>query len=169
MCMGRHVSRRQPDDRGAAMVEFAMVALLLVLVVVGIINFGLLLSFKQDVTRSAAEGARVGAVAQPPAVPPTVPTDDNRYNVTVTATADAVDSFGETCGVDGMTCDVIIHDCTTAPVAGSVAYWDNGVDDCVTVELVYDYDQFPLLPEPPILSAALPDRIAAKSVARLNE
>ncbi len=151
------------------MVEFAMVAVILVLLVVGIINFGLLLSFKQDVTRSATEGARVAAVALPPAAAPAAQTSDSRYIAGVNGTNDAVDSFNKTCGVDGMVCSVIIHNCDTAPVVGSVAYYNDGVDDCVTVELTYDYAGFPLIVEPPILGSALPDSVSAKSVARLNE
>ena len=156
-------------DRGAAMVEFALVSLLLVLLVVGILNFGLILSFKQDVTRAAAEGARTGAVAQPPGVVPPSAAADPRHVAATAGTEDAVEGFDKTCGVDGMDCDVIIHDCDTVPVAGSVAYFDNGVDDCVTVELTYDYDSFPLIVEPPILASVLPDTIRSKSVARLND
>ncbi len=151
------------------MVEFALVAVILVLLVVGIINFGLLLSFKQDVTRAATEGARVAAVALPPAAAPATQTADSRYMAGVAGANDAVDSFNKTCNVDGMTCNVIIHNCDTVPVVGSVAYYDDGVDDCVTVELVYDYAGFPLIVEPPILGSALPDTVSAKSVARLNE
>jgi hypothetical protein len=151
------------------MVEFAFVSVLLVLLVLGVVNFGLILSFKQDVTRAASEGARVGAVEQPPAVGPVVATDDRRHKATVDGTEDAVDSFGQECGVDGMECEVTVHDCSAVPVPGDVTYWDNGIDDCVTVELTYLYDEFPLLARPPLLGSALPDTISAKSVARLNE
>lgn len=152
------------------MLEFAFVGVFLVMLAFGIIVFGLLLSFKQDVTRAAAEGARVGAVAQPPAAPPASPTDDNRYQVTLAATEDAVDSFGKTCGSGGMTCDIVIHDCDDpAPDPTSILYWDNGTDDCVTVELRYDYANNPLIIDPPMLSGALPETISSKSVARLNQ
>lgn len=153
------------------MIEFAFVGVLLVLFALGIINFGLILSFKQDMTRAAAEGARVGAVAQPASTAPATATADTRYTATLNATDDAVDSFGKTCAVDGdgMSCQIVIHDCSQPPVAGSVTYWRNGVDDCVTVELDYDYNADPLLPQPPMLSGALPDGLSSKSVARLNE
>ena len=151
------------------MVEFAFVSVLLVLLVLGIVNFGLILSFKQDVTRAASEGARVGAVAQPPANAPATATADTRHAAALAGTEDAVDSFDQECGVDGMACEVIVHDCSVPPVAGSVTYWDNGVDDCVTVEIAFDYEAFPLLARPPLLGAALPDTISARSVARLNE
>lgn len=162
---------RSRRDDGAAMIEFAFVGVLLVVFALGIINFGLILSFKQDLTRAAAEGARVGAVAQPPTITPATAAADPRHSATVAATEDAVDSFGKTCvgNADGLTCDVIIHDCAQPPIAGSTAYWNNGDDDCVTVELIYDYNAAPLLAQPPILAGALPDELKSKSVARLNE
>ena len=60
-------SARAQGDHGAALVEFALVSVLLLSIVFGIIHYGLILSFKQDVTRAAAEGARAGAVTFPAA------------------------------------------------------------------------------------------------------
>lgn len=45
------------------MLEMAIVAGVLVTLLLLVIDFGLALSFKQDLVRSVAEGARVGAVA----------------------------------------------------------------------------------------------------------
>ncbi len=160
--------RRLRGDDGAALVEFTLVGGLLMLLVFGIINFGLILSFKQDVTRAAAEGARAGAVAIPSS---TSGANDPRRLAAQTATEEAVDGFGRTCGVDGMTCTVSIHDCSD-PVPDTNGYHSgtgNTQPDCVTVELVYDYQANPLIVPVPIISAVLPDEIRAQSVARLNE
>lgn len=151
------------------MVEFAFVAVLLVMLVFGIITFGLLLSFKQDVTRAAAEGARVGAVSEPPTSKPATAEADPRHTATLQATKDAVSSFDKTCGVDGMGCNVTVHNCRNVAEADPATYWQDGNDDCVTVELVYDYNAFPLILEPPVISAVLPNQISSKSVARLNQ
>lgn len=151
------------------MVEFAFVGVILVMFAFGIIVFGFLLSFKQDVTRAAAEGARAGAVAVHTGADPAAPTDDERYQAAVAATQEAVEGFDQECGVDGMACDVVLHDCDTAPPdPPTVAYFGSTEPDCVTVELRYDYEDFPLIIDPPLLSAALPDQISSKSVARLN-
>ncbi|MFP5579679.1 MAG: TadE/TadG family type IV pilus assembly protein [Acidimicrobiia bacterium] len=151
------------------MVEFAFVGVLLVFLVFGIIIFGLLLSFKQDVTRAAAEGARSGAVAVHTGAAPTAPADDRRYQAALAATQEAVEGFDQECGIDGMACDVVLHDCDTAPPAPpTVAYFASPAPDCVTVELRYDYEDFPLIIDPPLLSATLPEQISSKSVARLN-
>lgn len=173
--MPTRIQRRARGEDGAAMVEFAFVSVLLVLFILGIINFGLILSFKQDVTRAAAEGAREGAVELPPTSAPAGQTDDSRHAAAVDATKEAVDSFGKDCdSADGMDCVVVLHDCGTTPSLDTadltdVSYYDNGVQDCVTVGLEYDYSDFPLLPKPPLLAGILPERIASTSVARLNE
>jgi Flp pilus assembly protein TadG len=154
------------------MVEFAFVGVILVMFAFGIIVFGFLLSFKQDVTRGAAEGARAGAVAVHTGGDPTTQTADQRYQAALTATEEAVEGFDQECDVDGMACDVVLHDCDTAPPnppnLSDVAYFTSPAPDCVTVDLRYDYEDFPLIIDPPLLSGALPEQIRSKSVARLN-
>ena len=162
-------AQHRRGDRGAAMVEFAFVGVILVMLAFGIIVFGFLLSFTQDVTRAAAEGARVGAVAQPPTSRPATMTDDSRHQATLAATQDAVRGFEQECGVDGMQCLVTVHDCGNTATSDPAVYWNNGTDDCVTVRLEYDYARFPLIIDPPLLSAAMPDRVSSESVARVNQ
>src|ERR1700727_1092842 len=55
--------RRQHDERGAEMVEFAFVVVLLIALLYGIISYGLILSAQSTVTQAAADGARAGIVA----------------------------------------------------------------------------------------------------------
>jgi Flp pilus assembly protein TadG len=150
--------RRGRGDGGTAILEFALVAILLLTIIFGIINFGLILSFKQDMTRAAAEGARAGAVALPAT---TAWTDADA------ATDEAVDGFDKTCGMDGLTCNVNLHSCTTAIPPGTPSN-SSSTGDCVTVELVYDYDTNPLLAKLPMIEPFLPDVIRAQSVARTN-
>lgn len=165
--------RRARGDDGAAILEFALVAVLLLTVVFGIINFGLVLSFKQDMTRAAAEGARAAAVA----LPSTTPGDaDSRRLAAVAATDDAVSGLNRTCNTgDGLVCVVQIHDCSFDPAGSNstapqgASYFDNGQEDCVTVRLTYDHDGHPLLAPLPIIEPFLPDTLRATSVVRLNE
>lgn len=56
------------DEKGAALVEFAMVLLPLIILVFGILEFGLLLFNKQVITNAAREGARGGIVNQAPRI-----------------------------------------------------------------------------------------------------
>lgn len=151
--------RRGRGDDGAALVEFAFVMVLLFTLIFGIISFGLILSFKQDMTRAAAEGARAGAVE----VPGTA-----AWAAADSATDEAVDGFDRTCNSgDGMSCNVNLHDCAV-PMTPGTASNPSSTGDCVTVELVYDYDGHPLLADLPIISAVLPNTIRDSSVARLN-
>lgn len=149
----RHRAR---GEDGAAMVEFAFVGLLFVLFLTGIISFGLILSFKQNLTQAAAEGARAGATA---------PAGD-AISRAETAANNAVASFDRSCGDAGLDCTIVEHDCGEDPSAGLV---DPDADACITVELDYNYDQYPLIPKFPILSALYPDRIASSSSSELNK
>jgi len=56
------------SQKGASAVEFALVLPLLMLILWGIIEFGLLLYNKQVITNASREGARAGIVAQNPRV-----------------------------------------------------------------------------------------------------
>ena len=170
------VGRRAQGDDGAALVEFALVAVLLFSLIFGIIHYGLILSFKQDVTRAAAEGARAGAVAFPAA---------NAELDAETAVDEAVKAFGgdrwaaDGCNREGMTCEVE----PPAPCLNAPAF------ECVTVRLYYNYDGEPdsanpldpdycgvpssfdqkLYGEIPLIGGlSEPDCIRATSVARTN-
>ena len=56
-------------QRGAAAVEFAIILPILILLIFGAIEFGLLLYNQQVITNASREGARYGIVAQSPRVP----------------------------------------------------------------------------------------------------
>ena len=54
--------RIRERERGANLVEFALIAPLLIMLVMGIIDFGWILSTQQDVRHGAREAARLAAV-----------------------------------------------------------------------------------------------------------
>lgn len=146
---------RAGGESGAALVELTFVMLLLFTLIFGIIGFGMILSFKQDVTRAAAEGARAGAVAFP---------STNAASDAQDALEEAVESFGgstwetQGCSRAGVTeCSAVVAPCTNDP----------GVD-CVTVTLAYDYEAEPLFGNVPLVSAFFPDEVRSVSVARTN-
>ncbi|MGQ0433977.1 MAG: TadE family protein [Microthrixaceae bacterium] len=154
---------RQPDpgrgrgDGGTALVEFALVMVLLFTLIFGIINLGLILSFKQDLTRAAAEGARAAAVAYPAS---------SAVANASTATEQAVQSFKKTCVPGGgLTCAISLHDCGDAVPDVNL---EPAKPDCVQVDLTYDYESHPLLVPVPIIAPFLPDQIKATSDSRIN-
>jgi Flp pilus assembly protein TadG len=139
--------RRGKGDEGAAIVEMAMVGVVLVLLLMGIMVFGYLMAFRQNLVQAATEGARAGAVAV-----------SGSSAVDATAAAEqAVSGFGKTCGSQGLSCLVTVGACTNAPARS-----------CVTVALTYDYEHYPLLPDVPVVAGALPKTIQAKAVAEIN-
>jgi Flp pilus assembly protein TadG len=152
-------SARAQGDQGAALVEFALVSVLLLSIVFGIIHYGLILSFKQDMTRAAAEGARAGAVAFPAT---------NAQADAQAAVDEAVRDFGGTnwssngCSRTGMSC-VVDPPVDCDPVN------DPGGAQCVTVTLTYDYGHHPLYGVIPLIGGLVqPDTITAESVVRTN-
>lgn len=60
-----HALRNLRFDRGANLVEFAIVAPLLLILLLGIIEFGLLFAHYNEVRHGAREGARYAAVSRP--------------------------------------------------------------------------------------------------------
>lgn len=145
--------RSRPEPRwrhesGAVLVEFAFVIVLLAILLFGIITFGLILSFKQGMTQAANDGARAAAVASAG----TAAVDAQ------TAAARSVEAFGEECGVGGLTCTFAQQPCAPPAV----------LPECLEVTLVYDYDNFPLLPKLPLLSLALPSSLTSASSVEVN-
>jgi len=61
-----YAMRKLKEHRGAAVVEFAIVLVLLLAIVFGIIEFGFLMFNKQVITNAAREGARYGIVKTDP-------------------------------------------------------------------------------------------------------
>ena len=59
---------KSSSQKGASLVEFALVLPLLMLILLGIAEFGFLLYNKQVITNASREGARAGIVAQNPRV-----------------------------------------------------------------------------------------------------
>lgn len=58
----RSLSTRRHDERGAAAVEFALIASILFMMLFGIIEFGRIFSEMEVLNSAAREGARVAAV-----------------------------------------------------------------------------------------------------------
>jgi len=57
--------RRTRRERGAVTVEFVLVLPFFLMLIFEIINYGMMLSFRQTMSQAAAEGARAAAVAPP--------------------------------------------------------------------------------------------------------
>jgi hypothetical protein len=140
------------DDRGSAVVEAAFVLPVLGLLLFGIITFGYMMSFKQNLTEAATEGARAGAVA---ASDPTGAAD--------AAMTNAAGTFDQSCGSGGLTCIASLADCPTQPTPTPPT-----PVQCVTTIVSYDYEHHPLLPAVPLLGALLPHTLSSTASAQVN-
>lgn len=147
-------------ERGAALVEFAFVAVLLFALIFGIISYAFMMSLRQSMTQATAEGARAGAVAI-----------SGAEGAALSALNQALSQHEVSCvepnlrrsGIDVGSCDVRIVDCATPNGSNTAA-----VPDCVVVEADYQYRAHPLLPSFPGLGLILPEHIEYSAVAEIN-
>lgn len=137
--------RRRHDQRGAALVEFAIASTVLLVLLFGIITYGYVLSFKQGLTQAAAEGARAGAVGGDVAA----------------AVARSVGAYNRTCNTGGLTCKSNTAAWPPVPYAC-------GTHTCITVEVSYDWKNYPLMPKFPGLGLLLPDTLKSISVSQVS-
>ena len=132
--------------------EFALVVPLLAALLFGIVNYGHMLSVRQGVSQSAAEGARAAAV--------TPGSDDDKKAAAWAAVAEALDANGVTgCSGGSLlpagkgTCAVTIVTCD--PPAASAR--------CAKVMVVLNYDAIV-----PGFDIAVPDKLTYTAVARVS-
>ena len=151
--MRQHFKRRRrevgTDERGAELVEFAFVVVLLVALLYGIVSYGLILSAQSTVTQAAADGARAGIVASSTAV--------------ATAEAQAGTDLGwmskGTCGTSGTTITCVASE---APCAS------NASNQCLTVTVNYNYASSPLFPLLPGMGVITPSTISSTDVLQIS-
>lgn len=139
-------------EGGAAVVETALCLCFVVLpLVFATIAYAYMLSFRQTVSQSAAEGARAAAVA--PASADRVTAGTNGASVSLST------------GVGGMTCSSPNVTCTvvTVPNCG-----DGSSNNCVKVTVSYPYRDHSLLPSVPGLGFVLPQTISYSAMAQVN-
>jgi hypothetical protein len=144
----RLAGRRIDQERGAAMVELVVSIMVLVVIVFGIVSYGVILSFKQSMTQAAAEGARAGAMG----------TATTAVGLATPSAAKSLGAFGKTCGSGGLTCTFTVQPCVPGPPSAK----------CIEVDLLYDYAGHPLMPPLPFISAFLPDTLRSTSESEVN-
>lgn len=134
---------RRPDDRGAAAVEFALVVIPLMTLVLGVLGYGFMLSFRQSVSQAAAEGARAAAVAPPTA---------DRQAIAFAAIEAAM---SKKCNAAGtyLTCAIA----TPASCA-----------TCVAVTVTYAYKADPTKPVFLGLGLVMPDKLTYTATAQVS-
>jgi Flp pilus assembly pilin Flp len=163
--------RREGDDAGAAAVEFTIVASLLFLLIFGIITFGVLYGYRQQLTQGTAEGARAAvAIAYTPSSYANVQEAARlQVNRSIAGTkrqcpSPLVSGTSGTLAVDGIQCTFLVYPCSSATPGSGVP---TGADDCLQAKVVLDNNTKPLLAKLPLLSAATPTSLTGTYVVRL--
>ena len=85
----RYQTRQLTNNLGGAMIEFALVLPLLLLVIFGIIEFSIALYDKAVITNASREGARAGVIFRTPAI-----TDEQISAIVVNASEAHLITFG---------------------------------------------------------------------------
>ena len=85
--MNRRLARDAGQDRGAAVVEFALLLPLLLFLIFGLIDFGRALNAQITLTQAAREGARMAALGESNVVTGTQSAATGLSPVTVTVTS----------------------------------------------------------------------------------
>jgi Flp pilus assembly protein TadG len=142
--------RRRGDERGAEMVEFAFVVVLLVALLYGIITYGLILAAQATVTQAAADGARAGIVAG---------TANMKTTAEGQASGDLAWMGKGTCGetTSPITCVAVPEPCPS-----------NSNNQCLAVTVTYNYASAPLFPEMPGLGVITPSTISSTDVLQVS-
>jgi len=135
-------SPRQGDD-GAAAVEFALVSLLFLMLVFGIVTFGLVFALNHTLTHAAAEGARSALVV--PAA--------NTKQAAEDAARTRLGWLENTATVNAS-----VGPCLSDPGR-----------QCVEVFTSYDWLANPLVPPLPGLGLVMPDEMTRSAVVQVTQ
>jgi Flp pilus assembly protein TadG len=131
-------------ERGASAVEMAMVAPFLLILLLGIIEFGFVFGQYNEVRHSAREGARYAAVGNP----------DRTGDGNITS-ADVIDAVCDTLNLPGATVGIV----TTISGSGEIG-------DEATLAVTLDIES---ISGAPIISSFVPDDLANTATFRLEQ
>lgn len=150
-------------ERGAALVEFSLVMVLLITLLLGIITFGLLLSLKQTITQASAEGARAAVTAFGTPAAATLPAAKADAVARAEARAREVMGWVEDDHPGAATYEAVVHDCNAAVTVDTAA-----LPDCVHVSVVYDHTgSNRVVPSLPLIDNLLPSTIRSEADVEL--
>lgn len=153
-------SSRRRDDRGAAIVEFALIMPILIALIFGIISYGYMLSYRQALGQAASEAARAAAIV------PSGMSDAGKTTKATAALNDALGSYDVSCaggvlkhdGASNGSCS--IQTATSCPA--------DTTRRCAVVTITHAYRDHPLLPTFPGLGISLPENLTYTAVVEVN-
>lgn len=131
------------NEDGVAAVEFAIIGTLFMMILFGIITFGLVFALNHTLSHSASEGARSALVA-PAGTTAQAAEDAARTRLGWLGTGADVQAFVEPCASDP-------------------AY------ECVRVVTTYDWAANPLVPPLPGLGLVMPDTMSRAATVQITQ
>jgi len=146
--------RRMNGERGAALVEFALVFVLFMFLLYGLIAFGMILALKQSITSAAADGARA-AVGAVPVAGETLDQAEIRV-----AKAKVDGALGWLGGKYQSSSDLSVAPPTFCTGASG--------PKCISVTITYPYETRPLVPPAPGLGLVTPSSIRTTAVVQVT-
>jgi len=141
-------------DAGSVVVEFALVALLVLTLLFGVISYGVILAVQQTVDQAAAEAARAGVPLG------CMPGPADCSQTSTRATAQAASSAG---WLSGSSCN--------APVTCTVTFLQpcpnnpSPTSTCIRITVAYDWGGSPIIPT----FVPTPSTIKSTSVAIITQ
>jgi Flp pilus assembly protein TadG len=144
---GAVLRRLRRDERGAALTELALVLPLLLLLLLGLIDFGKAINYWIDETHLANEGARLAVVNNNPGSGLSTPLNLQQYLLSQT---DSAELHGDVIGTQRSRHGATVAVCFYSASTGS-AITTPAVGDTVEVLVRYDYNWlrgFPFLGNP---------------------
>ena len=150
----RAILRRdqREDERGAEIVEFAIIVVLLISLVYGIVFYGLVLGAKVTITQASADGARAGIVYATPS--------SAISHAEAAAAADVAWMGKGACNPTGtvITCS-----------ASEAACVSNTTNTCLTVVVTYNnYSSNSIIPQAPGLGVITPNNIISQATDQVS-
>ncbi|WP_229054957.1 TadE/TadG family type IV pilus assembly protein [Aeromicrobium sp. Leaf350] len=155
------MSCRRRRERGAAAVEFALIAPLFIALLFGIISYGYMLSFRQGISQAAAEGARVYAVS---------PQGTDFKTNAISAINRSLSSYNVTCTAAGSLTrnGTVVGACTVPTTASTCTGSTSTTARCAKVEIRYNYRDHPLITSFPGLGFTLPETLRYDTTVQVN-
>ncbi len=162
--------RHGEDERGAELLEFALVIVLLISLLYGIITYGVILAAQATVTQAAADAARAGIV-QGTGTGSCAGTSGVSLAGCTAVTQAATDLGWMNKGA----CTEIVNGTTISTGAGAItcsalteACPSIATNTCLSVTVSYNYSASPLFPELPGLGLITPSTISSTNVLQLS-
>lgn len=157
----RHRRRHQEDrERGAVFAEFTLVLPFFMFLIFLLINFGVMFSFRQEISQAAGEGARAAAVQ------PVGTSDSVRVGKAYAAITAAMQAQG------GMQCvggSLTKGGTTVGSCSADVAACPEDASlKCVTVTVVHQYRAHPVVQVPSFFGFTNPETLRYSATARVS-